>query len=357
MRIESSTFAMSSQHTEVESYFKSESLQFWTGTAPGAAADAPTPNIQDVLSLSPEAKSLLAETGVPTAEPVEEEGDIFELSDKDKQMITLIEKFIEALTGKKIKLVVPEKIEIDGGRQSDLPVFTMAQNGNANRDPGWGLRYEYHEVYREAETTSFSAAGSVTTADGRRIDLNLTLNMSREYVSEEHRLLVAGNAKIDPLVINFDAASTGLTEAKFAFDLNTDGEKEQISFATSGSGLLALDKNDDGIINDGGELFGPQSGDGFSELAAYDQDGNGWIDENDPIYEQLRIWVKNEAGEDTLIALGEKGIGAIYLGHVATDFALKSLGTNEEKGQITETGIFLKENGTPGTVQHVDLAV
>mgnify|MGYP000465316364 CR=1 FL=1 len=51
-----------------------------------------------------------------------------------------------------------------------------------------------------------------------------------------------------------------------------------------GSGYLALNKNGDGVINDGSELFGTASGDGFYDLSMYDEDGNGWIDENDHAY-------------------------------------------------------------------------
>ena len=54
---------------------------------------------------------------------------------------------------------------------------------------------------------------------------------------------------------------------------------------------------------------------------------------------------------------GEKGVGAIYLGNVASDFALKSLATNESQGQVRSTGVFLKENGAVGTMQQVDLAI
>jgi hypothetical protein len=111
-----------------------------------------------------------------------------------------------------------------------------------------------------------------------------------------------------------------------------------------------------GLIFCGTELFGPQTGNGFLELAAYDEDGNGWIDENDSIYNQLVIWTKDENGEDQLFALGEKGIGAIYLGHLATPFALTDA-QQQEQGEIAQTGIFLKENGQAGLIQHIDLVV
>lgn len=65
-------------------------------------------------------------------------------------------------------------------------------------------------------------------------------------------------------------------------------------------------------------------GSGFKELSVFDEDNNGWIDENDTIYEKLRIWIKDGKGNDQLLALGQKGVRAIYLGNVATDFSLKN---------------------------------
>jgi poly(A) polymerase Pap1 len=56
--------------------------------------------------------------------------------------------------------------------------------------------------------------------------------------------------------------------------------------------LLAYDRNSDGRINDGRELFGDANGasDGFAELRKYDSDGNNRIDGLDPIFAELRIW-------------------------------------------------------------------
>ena len=71
------------------------------------------------------------------------------------------------------------------------------------------------------------------------------------------------------------------------------------------------DFNNDGIINDGKELFGPNSGNGFSDLANYDLDKNGWIDENDTIYDKLRIWTKDTEGNDYLLALAKESIWSI----------------------------------------------
>lgn len=209
----------------------------------------------------------------------------------------------------------------------------------------------------EAEQTAFCGSGSVTTADGRQIDFNVQLEMSRSFMQQTN-LVEREQIKLhDPLVINFGGDPTTLTDQKFYFDIDSDGKKDSISFVSQGSGFLALDKNQDGIINDGSELFGTQSGDGFKDLARYDKDGNGWIDEADEVFNQLKIWTKDEHGKDVLMNLKEAGIGAIYLGNVDTQFSLNQAQTNATNGIIQKTGIYLKESGEAGTVHHIDLAV
>ena len=124
-----------------------------------------------------------------------------------------------------------------------------------------------------------------------------------------------------------------------------------------GSGFLALDKNGDGKINDGSELFGTRSGNGFADLAVYDEDGNGWIDENDEIFDKLRVWSKDKDGKDVLKTLKEADVGAIYLGSTNSQFSLTDKKDNEVLGAVRSTGIYLKEStGMAGTVQQVDLA-
>ena len=211
--------------------------------------------------------------------------------------------------------------------------------------------------YEETENVLYKSQGKVTTADGREISFNLELGMSRsfrEYYQEEYDIAQLQRV-CDPLVINFDGNVANLKDQTFFFDIDADGEEDEIHELASGSGYLALDKNDDGSINDGSELFGPQSGDGFADLAEYDDDGNGWIDENDAIWKQLKIWCRNEKGESELYTLADKGVGAICLQKAATDFTLKN-SDNSDKGYIRSTGIFLYENGNVGSVQHLDLA-
>ena len=209
----------------------------------------------------------------------------------------------------------------------------------------------------ETESTTFASTGIVKTADGRSIDFNVEVSMSRAYMEKCNMLEVQEYIKTDPLMINLDTNIGSVSDQKFFFDLDSDGKEEEISFAGKGSGFLALDKNGDGKINDGSELFGTKSGDGFKDLAEYDEDGNGWIDENDSIYSQLKIWTKDENGNDRLIDLKDADVGAIYLRNADTQFSLKD-DENKLNAEIKKTGIYLKEStGAVGTLNHVDLVV
>lgn len=239
-----------------------------------------------------------------------------------------------------------------GGFLGNTSLFAGLRQSSANV-----LTLSSEQVYEESESTAFSTTGIVRTADGREISINVDVAMSRkftQYFKEELQIPQLVNT-CDPLVINFDGDVAELSDQKFFFDIDGDGEKDEVSYLGSGSGYLALDKNGDGIINDGNELFGPQTGNGFDDLAKYDADGNGWIDENDPIWSQLKIWCKNEDGTEALYTLAEKGLGAICLQNAATDFALNNA-KNQTNGYIRSTGIFLYENGNVGTVQHLDVA-
>lgn len=211
-------------------------------------------------------------------------------------------------------------------------------------------------LYAEQEKTAFSTQGKVITKDGREIGFGIDVQMSRSFAEYyEKRPQTESKQVCDPLVINLDADIAQLSDQKFLFDIDNDGVLDRISQLSSGSGYLALDKNGDGRINDGGELFGTKSGNGFAELAAYDDDGDGWIDEDDEIFDKLVIWAKDENGNDKLYHLKDKGVGAICLASASTEFALKGGQKNESNGIIRRTGMFLYENGNAGTVQHVDL--
>ena len=270
----------------------------------------------------------------------------------------------------KVDLSEKEKVhnDISGSWQGNGQVsgLSISQNISATINIGGdiglaGNTWVKHTVtssfVAEVENTAFSTTGVARTADGREINFNVELEMSRSFMAVNESYVQTIETLRDPLVINIGNEVASLSDQKFYFDIDSDGKMDKISYLEGDSGFLAIDKNNDGRINDGSELFGTKSGDGFKDLAMYDKDGNGWIDEADDVFNNLKIWTKNADGTDSLIAIGKAGVGAIYLGAASTQFSLNDLETNETNGVIQKTGVFLKENGSVGTIQHIDFAI
>jgi hypothetical protein len=223
-----------------------------------------------------------------------------------------------------------------------------------------GLSYIVRRTVRvsrhESETTAFASSGSVRTEEGKAIDFSVELRMDREIFTEELAASVVSGRLIDPLVVNFGQDLPGLSEVTFSFDLNVDGTLEEIPCLVHGTGFLALDRDGDGRVTDGGELFGAVSDNGFAELAAFDEDQNSWIDENDAVFDRLRLWTPDPETGGTMNSLGDSGVGAVFLGSSETRFDMTDEAGNLE-ARVQRTGIFLGEDGGAGTVQDLKFVV
>lgn len=360
MKIENSNIQLSGQRIATETRTTRESLSVWIGSqqqGEATTASRPTQNnlqIADRVSLSSQG---LAENQKTKAQ---QSGEIdTEKALENDPRLQIMKRMLEALTGQKIHLTGISHLESPNEQQqiTSPDANTGTTQAAPNASAGFGLEYNRVETVYEAEQTTFSAKGIVNTADGKTLNLSVHLTMSREYFEQNEVSVRLGDAVMkDPLVLNFNGQAAQLTDTKFSFDIDSDGTEDQISFVSSGSGFLVIDKNRDGSVNNGQELFGAVTGDGFAELAAYDDDKNLWIDENDAVYKDLRLWTKDESGRNTFSTLTEKEIGAIYLGQTSTGFSIKN-SQNQLYGQIKSTGLFLNENGSAGTVQQIDLAV
>ncbi len=266
----------------------------------------------------------------------------------DDAKVRLIIEMLKSLTGKDLDFESIKNI-LKGDSAS------ISTDGSAEVLTQRSQALEIIEVQEESETTVFYADAVIKTEDGREFSYEIELEMSRSF-RQELRIENQSRRLTDPLVLSFAGTAVELGESSFDFDLNSDGQTEQISSLEPGSGFLALDKNEDGVINDGSELFGPTQGNGFSELSVYDSDNNRFIDENDPIFENLKIFTQDSDGNQYLSSLKERGVGAISLESVATPFELRD-GQNVLKAKIRSTGLFLSELGNHGTVQQIDFAV
>ncbi len=219
-------------------------------------------------------------------------------------------------------------------------------------------RIQTLQVLEHEQRMIFESVGEVQTSDGREISFLMQLDFYSHFNQETQSESFTGNqAWVDPLVISLTGQVPQVADGSFEFDLNSDGQldsqTETMGNLSSGMAYIAFDKNGDGKINNGSELFGATSGQGFAELAQYDDDGNGWIDENDAIFSHLSVWQPNT--EASLSSFSEAGVGAIYLQSEDTPFELTKI-SGDADARITQSSVALMESGVATSVFQLEWA-
>lgn len=376
MRIAQAAQQFQVQHQASQSSQKSSRLEAWVGdrrptSQSATTGDGDTPSAR--VRLSPAALALqlpnaARQTPTPAANPkplssspATTATDKAEASDGKASLtpqLSMIKDLMERLTGIPIKVYAAElqasatSVQL----QSQSAAVGTAASGRAS--VGFGLLYEESTVRQEYERLDFQMQGQIQTTDGRTIDFQLDLTLERLYREESSTRIALGDAAVpvDPLVLQFDGPASALQNQRFAFDLQGDGQADNVPLLSQGWGYLALDQNANGRIDNGLELFGPRTDNGFAELAMLDDDGNGWIDEADAAFEDLRIWRPSADGGGSLQSLQAEGIGALGLANAASPFTLRSDG-NATLGALRATGAYLREDGKAGALQQLDLAV
>ena len=156
---------------------------------------------------------------------------------------------------------------------------------------------------------------------------------------------------VDPLVINLQDDKRKIKDNGFTyFDHNGDGFAELTEWLTEGQGLLVIDVNGNGQIDDGSELFGNytilkngrKAADGFAALRESDGNRDGVIDTKDAVWQNLRLWLDDGDGitqEGELKTLEEVGISSL------------SLETMTDSDGKTIFGTFTRSDGTSGEMK------
>lgn len=155
----------------------------------------------------------------------------------------------------------------------------------------------------------------------------------------------------DPLIIDLGKKGIELKALSHGvnFDLDNNGFAEKTAWIGEEDGFLAYDRNQNGKIDNGGELFGDQvimkngnkSTSGFDALCELDENKDGMIDDGDSVYNDLLVWVdvnnngKSEKGE--LLNLKDVGVVSISLEYIESSVVDDETGTRI--AQISDVSI------------------
>jgi hypothetical protein len=140
------------------------------------------------------------------------------------------------------------------------------------------------------------------------------------------------------LDLNGDGVRTLGIDAGVKFDLFADGGAISTGWVSGGDGLLVLDRNHDGQINDGTELFGSATklsngqtaSDGYAALRELDANNDGVISSEDAVYADLRVWV--DSNSDGVSGAGEtKTLASLGISKINLNAAV---GTGTDNGNI-----------------------
>lgn len=286
------------------------------------------------------------------------------LSMKDRLILMLLRKFFGC--GEDVKLFDPQEMQDaqESGAETAQKIQEATQQApqqpvqqSQPRSSAWvdaGVR-RTTEVKEQVE---FSAELRANVDDGKggtvEQSVSVKLRASREFFQKEEVTIQAGERpKKDPLVLDLTGTGIDLTgvEDGTVFDLNADGQAERAATVKDGTGLLWMDRNGNGQLDDGSELFGNVGGavDGFEALSTLDANADGRVDSTDAGFEHLRLRLNN-GGQSQDVTLQQAGVAALELQHVALP---ASLG---DSASVDAIGVFQRTDGSLGTMADVRLA-
>ena len=244
----------------------------------------------------------------------------------------------------------------------------------------------YNTVFDPASNLPLNQIGSVWTVPVHTVN-QLPLFFSPfsifiqglEFLLKQHSIASLVNADFtaaqrfiprrDPLTLDLnnnglETVPVNATNPVY-FDLTGEGVQSSVGWVAPNDGFLVLDRNGDGLINDGTELFGdatpayeagttnPSTGsgltvDGFAALAQEDTNGDGIVNSGDANFANLRVWQDlNQDGvsqDGELKTLSELGIESFNVASINHSQLLAN------GNQIADTGTFTRMDGTSGKI-------
>ena len=144
-----------------------------------------------------------------------------------------------------------------------------------------------------------------------------------------------------PIVLDLDGNGVRTLSAGngVSFDLNASGHANKVGWASATDGLLVMDRNHDGVINDGRELFGvatqgadgTRAGTGYAAMSLEDSNHDGKLNASDAHFKDLQLWV--DANHDGKTDKGEL--------HTLAEFGIKELDLHAQTGTTVDNGNLL----------------
>jgi len=192
--------------------------------------------------------------------------------------------------------------------------------------------------------------------DGQSLLVDYSFALTSEHTQYQH-LEMSASALKDPLIIQFSQQGLGQIIDTQGFDINSDNKLDTLPVFSGDVGYLVYDKNQNNKADNGGELFGPKSGDGFADLALLDSNNNGFIDSDDDAFEEIYIW-QPEADDlaEQWLSLAEANIQAISTSAIATPFSFYN-DNNEVSAQLRQSSFALSDAGIGYGVHQVDVVI
>ncbi len=240
---------------------------------------------------------------------------------------------------------IPNKSSLSN---SVLPEITIRIDANTFM-PEDRLTVEQWQIHQQE--VSYNMQGEFDI-NGKHLSLNYSFTLASEKVKYSSFESTAAALK-DPLIVQFGDRSIGEISGQEKFDINQDSEIDNLPIFSGDVGYLVYDKNNNNKADNGSELFGPTSGNGFSELSLLDENNNGFLDKEDSAYNKLYLW---QPDKNTWLSLADAGIEVISTNAIATPYSFYNK-DDEVQAQMRSSSIAISESGRGLGVHQVDVRI
>ena len=197
----------------------------------------------------------------------------------------------------------------------------------------------------------------VFNVNDQELSLDYNFALSSEQVSYS-KIEMSAAALKDPIIVQFGSQGLGNIKGQKDFAINQDNTLDSLPIFSGDVGYLVYDKNNNQQADNGSELFGPTTGQGFTELAQLDSNNNGFIDADDQQFEQLYLWQPSGDKDQTnqWLSLKEAEIQAISLSAISTPFDFYDQ-QGKIQAQLRQSSFAISESGNGLGVHQIDVRI